>query len=441
VAVERSGAVVLGGTAGGDFALVRLDNRGLIDPGFAGAGKFRDITDATDTLNSVVITGNNDILACGKSDGQFLVSRYKRNGQPDSAFGKNGRIITGFGGDEGINSVTTNPDGTITAVGAQTDHKRLVAARYLSDGLKVGVFSLDDTASEAGDNDAKLIFTRDLRTDYTTRIYYTLSGSATFGRDYAGLDDLESGVHYVDIFPGQTYTERTVMPVLDSEFEGNETVQVSIVGSSRYTLDARRTQELTIFDDDSLKVNFQTSAKPAPQGYVADLGHSFGNRGGGLTFGWDINNTANARIRNNPRSGDQRLDSLNHMQKDGGSRKWEVVVPNGMYEVTVVAGDPDNSDSAYKLKLESTLALQGTPTGAIHWFRRTINVQVNDGRLTLNNTAGAVNNKICYIDIKCAAPGTAAGPVTDNIPLIALNPVFNDIHVKPVGGIRGTIAF
>ena len=52
--------------------------------------------------------------------------------------------------------------------------------------------------------------------------------------------------------------------------------------------------------------------------------------------------------------------------------------------------------------------------------------QVFDGRLTLSNAAGAKNNKINFIDIKAAAVGSVAGPLTDNLPInSAPPPLFN----------------
>jgi hypothetical protein len=66
------------------------------------------------------------------------------------------------------------------------------------------------------------------------------------------------------------------------------------------------------------------------------------------------------------------------------------------------------------MKLENTIALSGKPTNDAHWFRSTVNVQVSDGRLTLNNTAGAINNRVCFIDIKTAGIGATEGAVKLN---------------------------
>ncbi len=147
-------------------------------------------------------------------------------------------------------------------------------------------------------------------------------------------------------------------------------------------------------------VNFQPSGAPVPAGYVADTGPVYGNRGNGYTYGWNANNSAHARDRNAANSPDQRYDTLNHMQKGSNPNAvWEIAVPNGSYTVRLVAGDPSHFNSVYRLNVEGTLAINGTPSSATRWFDNTVTVTVSDGRLTVSNATGASNNKVCFIDI------------------------------------------
>ena len=74
-------------------------------------------------------------------------------------------------------------------------------------------------------------------------------------------------------------------------------------------------------------------------------------------------------------------------------------LPNGTYTVRVVAGDPSNIDSVFRLNVEGALILSGTPTSATRWFDVTASVTVNDGRLTISNGSGASNNKVCFVEI------------------------------------------
>jgi probable HAF family extracellular repeat protein len=148
----------------------------------------------------------------------------------------------------------------------------------------------------------------------------------------------------------------------------------------------------------SATVNFAPAGAPVPTGYVADTGAPYGTRGG-LTYGWNIDNRANARDRNAAGSPDQRYDTFNHLQKPGGATRWELAVPNGRYLVHVVAGDPSAVDSTYRLTVEGQPAVSGTPNAAQHWFEGTLVVAVSDGRLTIANGPGAINDKLDYVDV------------------------------------------
>lgn len=149
----------------------------------------------------------------------------------------------------------------------------------------------------------------------------------------------------------------------------------------------------------SATVNFGPASARVPTGYVVDTGAAYGPRGGNLWYGWNTDNRANARDRNAADSPDQRYDTLNHLQKPGGATRWELGVPNGRYLVHVVAGDASAVDSTYRLMVEGQLAVSGTPTAAQRWFEGTVVVTVSDGRLTITNGAGSVNNKINYVDV------------------------------------------
>ena len=146
-------------------------------------------------------------------------------------------------------------------------------------------------------------------------------------------------------------------------------------------------------------VNFQSAGAPVPVGYSADTGQAYGTRGSGLTYGWNIDNTANGRDRNSATSPDQRYDTLVHLERAGSATVWELAVPNGSYLVHLVAGDSDNTDSVYRINAEDVTVLSGTPSAATHWFQGTAQVTVTDGRLTLTNAAGSANNKVDWIDV------------------------------------------
>ena len=150
-----------------------------------------------------------------------------------------------------------------------------------------------------------------------------------------------------------------------------------------------------------VNVNFQPASSAAPSGYLVDAGATYGTRGNGFTYGWDASNTGGARDRG--KLADQRYDTINHTQAYG-VRKWEIDVPNGLYTVRLVAGDPSYFDSVYKYNVESTLVVSGTPTTGTRFIEGTKTVSVTDGRLTISNASGSVNNRIAFVEIQSAEP-------------------------------------
>jgi fibronectin type 3 domain-containing protein len=156
-------------------------------------------------------------------------------------------------------------------------------------------------------------------------------------------------------------------------------------------------------------INFSDNAKQAAAGYIADVGLVYGDRGNGLSYGWNADNRANARDRNSNNSPDELHDSFAHMQDESNpNASWQIAVPNGTYSVHLVAGDPKYFDSVYRIDVEGVLAINGTPTASNLWLERTIEVTVTDGLLTVSNAPGSQNNKIDYIDVVQTTPEDVA---------------------------------
>jgi MYXO-CTERM domain-containing protein len=148
-----------------------------------------------------------------------------------------------------------------------------------------------------------------------------------------------------------------------------------------------------------VKINFQPEGVMPPDGYLVDTGLVFGDRGNGYLYGWDVDNSAAARERKSARSPDILHDTFLHLQKPLPDVKWEIAVPDGIYNVHVVSGDPDNYDSDFQLKVEEEIAIAGVPDETTSWFDKTVRVIVADGLLTVSNGPAAMNNKINYIEI------------------------------------------
>ena len=146
VALEPGGKIVVAGESGGDFALVRYDRNGNLDPSFGSGGKvLTDIGGASsDAALAVAVEPDGKIVATGNTgtapftDFDFALVRYNRDGNVDPTFGSGGRVVTAFGVarfDEAW-GVAIQPEGKIVVAGltdAPADDEFAVA-RYDHDG-------------------------------------------------------------------------------------------------------------------------------------------------------------------------------------------------------------------------------------------------------------------------------------------------------------------
>ncbi|MCY1046356.1 hypothetical protein OV208_33940 [Corallococcus sp. bb12-1] len=147
-----------------------------------------------------------------------------------------------------------------------------------------------------------------------------------------------------------------------------------------------------------LRVNFQPASNPPLEnyGYLPDNGLIYGARQFGFTYGWNVDNTANMVDAGH----DVDIVAQRHARlQQGGERVWEISVPNGVYEVSMLAGEPFNYVGAYRIQAEDTVVLSGLPTG-YGYTTGLARVAVSDGRLTVKSAAGAANNKLNAVFIR-----------------------------------------
>jgi N-acetylneuraminic acid mutarotase len=149
-------------------------------------------------------------------------------------------------------------------------------------------------------------------------------------------------------------------------------------------------------------VDFAPQGTTPPVGWHLDSGQTYADRGNGFTYGWDADNSPNTRERDSSRSPSALYDSLIHMQKNDANRTWQLAVEDGWYDVTVDAGDANYTDSVYKIDVEGQRTIDGTPTSSHRWLEGTQRVLVTDGKLTISSAAGAINNKLNFVDVEQA---------------------------------------
>ena len=142
-----------------------------------------------------------------------------------------------------------------------------------------------------------------------------------------------------------------------------------------------------------IKVNFQPAdSGPTAPGYLIDTGLVFGNRGNGLQYGWNADNTANTRRRSV--NSDVKSDTLIHMQRNG-TFTWEYALPNGTYDVLLAAGDASFTDSIHTFSVEGVRATD--VDGMDNYDSYLVRTTVNDGRLTIVPTG--INAKLDFVEI------------------------------------------
>jgi glucose/arabinose dehydrogenase len=182
---------------------------------------------------------------------------------------------------------------------------------------------------------------------------------------------------------------------------------------------------------DAYLVNFQLAGAPTPTRYVADTGLLYGDRGGGLLFGWSSDHTDVSRDRG--LNADQRLDTLIHFHE---GQIWELGLSNGVYEVTVSIGDAANP-STHTLTVEGINYWSSLELGPQDFRTMTQQIVVSDGRLTLDQGAALEKaTRINFIHVVGLPSGPNAAPAPPAITEPAVdgavaNPA--DVHMEAIG--------
>jgi hypothetical protein len=157
--------------------------------------------------------------------------------------------------------------------------------------------------------------------------------------------------------------------------------------------------------------NFQPRGE-TPSGWVADTGAKFSQQDE-LTYGW---NADNGRHMSNRRTQAKlRYDTLAFMGIGASATRWEVQVPNGLYRVKVMAGDARYTNSRYAFDAEGSTILDRRPNKANRWRKGEGTVWVSDGKLTLTSAAGAINNKICSLEVQQIDPNVSGTDIVNPV--------------------------
>lgn len=115
----------------------------------------------------------------------------------------------------------------------------------LDDDPVVTVTSTDSTATEAGPTTGQFTVTRTGITTSPLTVYFTVSGTATYGNDYAAIGTS------VTIPASEASSTITLTPIDDTMIEANETVLLTLSADASYTVGSPSSAVVTIISDDS----------------------------------------------------------------------------------------------------------------------------------------------------------------------------------------------
>ena len=123
VVIQASGKIVVGGSAGGDFALVRYNSDGTLDTATFGTGGkvTTDFNGGTDSMNQLVPQTDGKLVGAGSAanagNTDFALARYSVDGVLDATFGTGGKVTSDFGGFDTAGGVGLLPNGKLVAAG------------------------------------------------------------------------------------------------------------------------------------------------------------------------------------------------------------------------------------------------------------------------------------------------------------------------------------
>jgi parallel beta-helix repeat protein len=173
-------------------------------------------------------------------------------------------------------------------------------------------------------------------------------------------------------------------------------------------LDALEARRLMAF---VAHVGFQPRGAVPYPGYVADQGAAFGDRQNGYAYGW-VRPNRSASANPSSLAPDARYAAGAAIAM---GQKWELAVPDGLFQVRVVAGNVLAPRGRVRLAVEGVIVVDEKLSKQARWVDGTAVVDVQDGRLTLTRARGATAARVCFIEVtQLDSPGGSVeytGPI------------------------------
>src|SRR5439155_21015776 len=135
-----------------------------------------------------------------------------------------------------------------------------------SERATVVVAASDASASEQGPDPGEFTFTRTGDTSFALTVNYTLGGTAQNGTDYQPLGTS------VTIPAGSGSATLAVMPIDDTEAEGDETVVLTLTADAAYDVGSPNSAAITIADNDQPSSQLPTVSVVATDAHASEQG-------------------------------------------------------------------------------------------------------------------------------------------------------------------------
>lgn len=275
-------------------SIVATDDTAIEDDPVTNTGIFTvSLDDVNDSGNAIVVNYNVAGTATSGNDFVALTGSVSiANGQQENTI-----IVTPID-DESV-EITETVQVTLTA-GSGYDTGNLASRRDVVTINDTDIFEASIESTDATANESPLavgVFTVDVEKVNATgddlEIDYTIGGTADEGDDYADL----TGSMVIE--EGESTGTITITPINDSDIESNETVVLTLVNGSGYTVGAPSSASVTIVSDDDNVAQITASDDTAAEsnGSVSPGEFTIGlsvpnNTGSTMTINYTITGTS-----------------------------------------------------------------------------------------------------------------------------------------------------
>ncbi|MBV9963990.1 MAG: T9SS type A sorting domain-containing protein [Parafilimonas sp.] len=143
VVIQPDSKIIIGGSLGPDFFLIRCDDDGKIDSSFGTNGYVTTSFSGLSSIRSIVLQSDNKILVGGSADGVAAFARYTSNGSLDQSFGNQGKFTYNFNTEYSIiYNIILLPDGSFIASGKVGGfNENMLISKFNSDGTANSTFA------------------------------------------------------------------------------------------------------------------------------------------------------------------------------------------------------------------------------------------------------------------------------------------------------------